>query len=213
VLFGYWNVLFCSAINSYQKLRTAQLHKYLYTHDNPVNFVDPTGFKLDEWGNSVHHQIGLHFQLQDPESHLNNATIAQILTRSGKYKRGMAGNRKQPDLTDLETKEIYEIKSERSRAQGAREIYTYLSILHRVDPDWKAGNSYSPPSLLFIPEDVGSIYFTFPSRGDGVITYKRFNWRRPLEIVIATSIIIMTSALVAEMIRRSALSQRTLGLT
>jgi hypothetical protein len=84
----------------------------------------------------------------------------------------MSGNRKQPDLTDLETKEIYEIKSEKSRATGKREISTYLSKLHIVDHEWKAGVSYSPLPQIIVPQDSGSIYFITPSQGDGVITYK-----------------------------------------
>ena len=126
----------------------ASLHKYLYANADPVSNwdssghdIDPTDFWLD--GFLVHRAIGLHFIGEgvalDHERVANYIPVSSILNRDeGRSKnsldrliaKGDLGSK--PDLVDLDTHEVWEIKTTRGYAIGVLDF--------EVDPkNWTGG--------------------------------------------------------------------------
>ena len=61
------------------------LHKYIYGNDNPVAFVDPSGYSSIQEGNDVHNAIGFHFLTQatiNPIPWINPMSSSGLFTNS-----------------------------------------------------------------------------------------------------------------------------------
>jgi RHS repeat-associated protein/uncharacterized repeat protein (TIGR01451 family) len=155
------------------------LHRYLYAANNPVNFTDPSGQSLSNffYGRIVHREIGNDFVAEDPITHLSDRAINTILGAS------VPGGSVRPDLTDLGTQEVYEIKPTNSAPLGYIQLAGYLIILNKFDPlkrTWTPGESYSPPFLIDL--DGISKAIVSPPVG-GVIIYEVLNLAEMLAVV------------------------------
>jgi hypothetical protein len=96
-----------------------------------------------------------------------------------------------PDLTDLGSQEVYEIKPTNSAPLGYVQLAGYLLILNKYDPlhrSWTPGESYSPPTP--IPLDQLTIAIVYPPVG-GVIIYEVLNLA---EIVALVSLAVILMA-------------------
>jgi RHS repeat-associated protein/uncharacterized repeat protein (TIGR01451 family) len=163
------------------------LHRYLYAANNPVNLTDPTGKSVSNfvYGRIVHQKIGEDFVAEDPALHLSDRAINTILGVS------VPGGSVRPDLTDLGTQEVYEIKPTNSAPLGYIQLGGYLLILNKFDPlkrSWTPGGSYSPPTPISL--DQLTIAIVFPPAG-GVIIYEVLNF---VEIMALVSLAVMLSA-------------------
>jgi RHS repeat-associated protein len=149
------------------------LHKYLYAEANPVSNVDPNGYDILSiiLGQRVHDLIGADFLTWAEENgHIGeyDATIKQIL---GYSEPGLSSFR--PDLTDLTTNEVYEIKSIDSEALGYAQLGGYLIILNLSDKQhrgWIPGESYQPPFDISLGDGLHDAWVDPPF--EGVIVYQ-----------------------------------------
>ena len=149
------------------------LHKYLYAESNPVSNADPTGYDILSLilGQKVHTLLGndfLKWAATNGHIGLSNATIKQIL---GYSVPGLS--RFRPDLVDLTSHEVYEIKPIDSEALGYGQLGGYLIILNeddRLNRLWLPGESYIPPFLLDLGDGMHNALVDPPF--EGVITYQ-----------------------------------------
>ena len=80
-----------------------------------------------------------------------------------------------PDLVDISTKEVYEIKPVGvGVAEGYAQLAGYLQLFNYFDPakNWKPGSIYSPPKEITI-DPLNVAFVSPPERG--VIIYKIFS--------------------------------------
>jgi RHS repeat-associated protein len=141
------------------------LHRYLYDLADPVNQSDPSGYITDLflsalYGQRVHELIGEHFEAVT--GGLSNRTVRTIIG---------IGNFLRPDLVNVATGEVYEIKPTAAYVQGLQQLSLYLAVLNILDPEkrrWVPGYSYAPPPVL----QLTSLTLAFVQVPiGGVITY------------------------------------------
>ena len=133
------------------------LHAYTYVAGKPVNDSDPSGafFSSLLWGREVHRAIGRDFELSFPPNRISDRTLNEILFRRTGQKGlvDYVGDMR-PDLVDLDTKEVWEIKPLGGAAQAFFQLDGYILTLNWADLDkqkqWSPGaaSSYAPPSLI-----------------------------------------------------------------
>jgi RHS repeat-associated protein len=153
------------------------LHKYLYVQGDPVDGIDPSGYTLADilYGQRVHDEIGAAFLkwTGGPPLGLYDPTIKQVLGRS------VPGfSRFRPDLVDIRTNEVYEIKPASASVLGYQQLAGYLIILNLSDPVhrlWIPGETFQPPDLpTTIELDPKTVALVDPPLL-GLITYEVLN--------------------------------------
>ena len=180
---GRFNALDPYAGSSYDP---QSLHKYLYCHGDPVNGIDPSGLLFSSLyhGKIVHDQIGADF-MEHGINPIYDTSINSILELGrGTSIWGLC----RPDLVEIMTGEVYEIKPIGSYIQGVAQLGWYLALLNVNDPlkrVWIPGSSYSPPSVVRI--DNFSIALVSPP-AMGVIQYQVIDPRPALKLATAYSI-------------------------
>lgn len=166
------------------------LNGYIYVENNPVNYIDPSGFtpKAFNTGNFVHEFIGIDFTLKNYsieraqgrryDSISRLYTINKLLNELDRNTPGVYGNTKRPDLVDFDTSSIYEIKVDDPDEieKGDNQLKTYLSLinlqLEPFDTQWQRGiaTNYIPPRLFVAPPAI-KIEVDIPS--NGLILYRK----------------------------------------
>jgi hypothetical protein len=173
-------------MDEYEGLQYAPitLHKYLYVNANPVDLMDHSGHDLDYTdclldGIIVHNSIGRDFTSGNLGRRLANYyPVSTILNRaderddfSDDYIEWAGVFMLKPDLVDLDTREIWEIKTTRNVIGAERELLYYLYLLNSFrkigSKPWTAGQSYTPPSYTRGLLRTVKVY----NRGSGIITY------------------------------------------
>jgi RHS repeat-associated protein len=151
------------------------LHKYLYAEADPVDNSDPCGRCLPstgDYGDIVQQYIFADFLAKTEELGLTNTSINAILDKtvpSG----GLAPDLIDPvTLSEIDTGQIWEIKSVYSTAAAVAKVALYVSVLNTYGRGtglkWIPGVTYVPPGI--IPINAPTVAITsepFP----GVITY------------------------------------------
>jgi RHS repeat-associated protein len=157
------------------------LHKYLYARNNPVSLIDPSGldFLSDfEAGAEVQREIGQKFRDQFGS---NNACVDQQIISIIASNCGVdrivglpfpGGFR--PDLANIQTGALFEIKPILSAADGLLQIITYREILSLADPkgrNWHLGSAdeFTPPFKIPLTGGLRVAYVAPPLFG--VIVY------------------------------------------
>jgi hypothetical protein len=151
------------------------LHKFLYVEADATDATDPTGRSLSNlvYGGIVHTKIGQDFISGGP-ARFSDTSVNTILGTS----IPLGGLR--PDLTDVATQQVYEIKPFASSALGYPQLAGYLILLNKYDPlkrVWVPGTTYLPPQRIDL--GGGVIALVEPPVG-GVIVYEVFD---PVEIL------------------------------
>ncbi|WP_159434959.1 tandem-95 repeat protein [Rubritalea squalenifaciens] len=152
------------------------LHKYLYTHANPVSYTDPSGeFILSnfKYGKIVHDTIGYHFVADAPTRlRYDDQTIKTILATNGSPSNGEpVGARLRPDLVDWDSAEVWEIKPMLSSQGALAQVMQYITLLSLQDRRaviYTPGISYIPPSIVYVEPHIRA--FTWVA-APGVILY------------------------------------------
>jgi RHS repeat-associated protein len=149
------------------------LHRYLYAFANPLDHSDPSGhdpLSAAINGQLVHKIIGNHF-VANGAGRIYGPSVGKILSLNlpGMYFPTIALF---PDLVDMGTKEIYEIKPLLSFPEGVLQLAGYIEVFNYFDPakGWRAGSefSYVPPSRIDL--NYGAWAIVYPPRA-GVILY------------------------------------------
>ena len=137
------------------------LHKYLYASANPVYYIDrsghnATGGDLMLNGIVVHAKIGKHFVGNPPDmfKRANYWPVSSIINISRgndpafETLKAIGDFALRPDLTDIASKEVWEIKPAQSFEAAINELDGYIFLLDALDLQggWHKGTSYSPPS-------------------------------------------------------------------
>jgi RHS repeat-associated protein len=165
------------------------LHKFMYANCDPANerdssghIVDSTDFLID--GIIVHRNIGYHFMAEKPPGRrlANYVPLSGVINREEQRSpeerlltnEGLGFLGLKPDLVDLDSKEVWEIKTTRGYLEGRAALLIYLGILNgfrdQTTPPWVVGTSYSPPA------EVGGFFRranVYPPL-NGVILYDPF---------------------------------------
>lgn len=184
------------------------LHKYIYTHADPVNGIDPSGLATTDLGKAAEALIRTEFKLNnykerdfDLQIAAKNRNASTIWKRLGiDYSAvpfSVVSNRERrgkPDLIDYGNKQLYEIKTERDFDKGRKELDQYLATMNKVNATWDSGSIYIPAPILPVP-GYGTVRVRGPRQG--VITYEESNFNRLIEV--ETTIKILT-LLIAEYI-------------
>jgi RHS repeat-associated protein len=152
---------------------------YVYTSDNPVMFIDPSGdfFSLILsnflYGRQVHEAIGSDFleEYGTPPKAYSNASISTIL-----HIKGTFWDKWRPDLVETASHEVYEIKSMNTGAVlGELQLQGYIAILNNFDPEhrsWHAGSDYIPPETIPIEDAPPGTFAIVSPPAAGVILYQ-----------------------------------------
>lgn len=114
------------------------LHRYTYVGNDPVNKIDPSGMFILEylfWGNEVHTRIGADFVKAAPETRMSNRWLSTIVRKLDWKLTPGANARLRPDLVDLGTYEIYEIKPLLLLPVGLAQLVDYWLDLNMSDPN------------------------------------------------------------------------------
>jgi hypothetical protein len=137
----------------------ASLHKYLYCQANPVNRTDPSGHASTtsaQVGQAVHKYIGDDF-VENVAGGFSGPSVVNVLRDAGIPIRGEAADVVTalfPDLTDVPTKQVYEIKPDNARSilLGEAQLEAYIDLFNYLDPSggWHRGTSYRPPLAFTI---------------------------------------------------------------
>ena len=159
------------------------LHKYLYGDANPVNMTDPSGrasTTAAQIGVAVHQYIGDDFIKKVTPGGVSGPSVVSILedipgftlpTRLQGVVTALF-----PDLTDVSTKQVYEIKPDNARSiiLGEAQLQAYIDLFNYLDPSggWHRGTSYIPP--LTVPIDALD-YAVAVKGAPGMIVYKVFS--------------------------------------
>jgi RHS repeat-associated protein len=131
----------------------SSLHKYLYATADPINEVDPSGrlpLSNTVYGDIVHEIIEddfLNYLEATDQAGLVETNISGVLGKNVPLGLGELI----PDMVNLTTKEIYDIKAIASAAAGATKIELYLYALNRFDPrktKWRGGMTFRPRSII-----------------------------------------------------------------
>jgi len=135
------------------------LHKFLYVANNPANLSDPSGLDSPSdfsTGMDVQEAIGEQFQAQFGVNGCVDQQITNILAGNcgAKWQVGLSfpgGMR--PDLANLSTGALFEIKPIRSAALGLPQLAFYKAILGLVDPrsrNWHYGaaSEFTPTTII-----------------------------------------------------------------
>ena len=138
----------------------ASLHKYAYCEQDPVNLTDPSGRASTlaaQNGTAVHQYIGDDFIRQGiPLTRFSGPSVVNILQKVPGFTlppslQGVV-TALFPDLTDIVTKEVYEIKPDnvRSIALGEAQLWAYIDLFNYLDPtgNWHPGTTYRPPLIV-----------------------------------------------------------------
>ncbi len=165
------------------------LHRYLYAGNDPINRVDPSGegfFEVSDpvFGTKVHNKVAEIFGCASGPAgrslrRLCNREINTILRAAGATGYGVRIPFK-PDLANLDTKEIYEIKPLLGAISGFGQLAIYLTALSSLDSGWDVGsaqNFRTPPSIIvegrrvvLTPPLSGLIIYTVPERNRNILT-------------------------------------------
>jgi RHS repeat-associated protein len=178
----------------------ATLHRYLYTTNNPISLVDPSGldFLSDaETGDEVQHAIGIKFIAQYGPNACVDQQIIHILesdcSAPREFGMGFPGGLR-PDLANVQTGALFEIKPIDSAAEALPQIFTYQNILSLVDPkgrNWHLGTAaeFLPPTKVVLKGGLRVAYIAPPVLG--VIIYFVADARDAfdLSLLAATSIL------------------------
>ena len=155
----------------------ASLHRYTYTHGDPVRDRDPSGlFNLTNAivGFKVHDAIGRDFSMRTGgvANYFPIFSILQIDPET--CWPSWAACLTKPDLVHPISAEVYEIKPRHLETVGFLELVAYIGTLDVNDPlrrNWTAGVSYVPPPYLFI-DWLGGWDVAVTGPVSGVITYE-----------------------------------------
>ena len=172
------------------------LNKYVYAANDPVNKCDPSGqflcISTRAWGTIVHQEIGNHFTATGI-NRLADRTINTILGVS------VPGGAKRPDLVDLGSQEVYEIKPVLSAPLGVVQLWGYLNTLNTYDPmgrSWSGGWSYFPPPIVNIQAPF--VFATVQPPIAGLIVYCAID-TRPIIALLFIALLIRIPVLIPAM--------------
>ncbi len=135
------------------------LHRYLFARNNPVTGIDPSGFDFVSdpgAGAEVQAAIGNKFQLQFGTNACVDQQLLNILAgrcdASWQFGLGFPSGLR-PDLANIQTGALFEIKPILSAADALLQLITYRDLLSLADQrgrNWHLGTAqeFSPPTVI-----------------------------------------------------------------
>jgi len=190
-----------------KRFEPESLQKFLYVNHSPVDLVDSSGHDADRTdflldGILITRNIGSHFVNQKPNRLANYFPIGGIINRSEGYDDlsddyllsiGEFGFK--PDLVDLDTREVWEVKSTRGILQADKDLVEYILILNAArkpgSKPWTPGISYTPPPFVRGLFRTADVY----EQSAGVITYDPMIKNEELVYAVGFSILYKMSKL------------------
>ncbi len=152
--------------------RTIPAGPWMPPGDQPINLYI---------GSEAHRMIAMHYE----EAHktevvfLNNRPISAILRELARMGVGPAANKTakaigdgalRPDITNLSTREIYEIKPAAAEALAAAKLSVYIAAFAKKGVTLAPGRSAARGTTGVVPAPAG--HFRFHSPRPGVIVYR-----------------------------------------
>ena len=158
------------------------LHVYHYAGNNPVKYTDPDGRSGETTdtseGRKIHQKIfNIYKTLHENETVTGNTiSMSRELHKAGKVDKGLGRTDLglKPDIWNMTTNELYEIKPETQGAKVAREdALLYMSILKKYgESDIHLGSSDAAGTFGFFDlNENTSVFYHSPEAG--VILYSK----------------------------------------
>jgi len=126
-------------------------------------------------GNEAHDGIAIYYRLQHRNERVftNSDPISKILKDMQGVNAGALGKGQlalRPDITNVTSRDLYEIKPLDAAAEAATELVLYLELFALAGAPMTAGSSTAPGTAGVIPAPDG--YYLFESPAPGIILYQ-----------------------------------------
>jgi RHS repeat-associated protein len=160
------------------------LNRYSYADADPVNRRDPLGtWSTAAWGIVIHGIIGRQFVEGNPNTRRSNRWLSTVVGTALEIDGSLAADigadaRLRPDLVDLATNEVYEIKPAGSEREGWAQLDSYIALLNHYtwplwgQSRWRRGTSWHyKPLETWIPIPLTYVDYLVHATDNGLIVY------------------------------------------
>ncbi|SHM87859.1 RHS repeat-associated core domain-containing protein [Anaerosporobacter mobilis DSM 15930] len=171
------------SLDSYvgEQKESISLNQYIYVLNNPIKFIDPSGYYSLSEGVLAHKQLQIYFEelyLRD-NPHLIGFIEYPIYSKKV-FKNKSGSGRADIVLLNGGTFEIYEIKPFSQRESGRAQLKNYVRALRETKKSVVRGITFNPNGLeLTCPWNPNKVikYYTY-SNDKGMIYYSTVNIKK-----------------------------------
>ena len=161
------------------------LNFYIYVNNNPIRYIDPSGYYTLEEGKIAHQQLQIFFMALYGNGFNKTRGYVEYTINSGVSINKSGKGRVDLVLLINQTYELYEIKPYSQRIKGREQLTSYINAMKESGKKVKKGQTFNPNGLelpyTLNPNKVIK-YYTYPN-DPGMIYYNIVNKKNKEEYV------------------------------